>query len=278
MPQTDYERIRGAIEYIAAHFEEQPRVEDVARSAHLSPYHFSRVFRQWAGVTPKQFLQHVTVEHAKKLLADARPVLDAVHASGLSGPGRLHDHLVTVDAVSPGEYKQRGEGIEIRYGRHETLYGSCLVGVTDRGICYLSFVDSQQPDAGVSDLQRRWSRATVREDTDSTRGVAERIGRGHQPDGPPAPVLLRGTNFQIKVWQAMLAIPPGAAACYGDIADMIGQPTATRAVGSAVGANPIAYLIPCHRVLRKSGHLGGYRWGEERKLAMLGLEAAAANA
>jgi AraC family transcriptional regulator, regulatory protein of adaptative response / methylated-DNA-[protein]-cysteine methyltransferase len=277
MPETDYERIRGAIEYVAANFGEQPSVSDVARSVHLSPYHFSRLFRQWAGVTPKQFLQHLTVDYAKKLLTDSRAVLDVAHASGLSGPGRLHDHLVTVDAVSPGEYKRRGEGVEVRYGLHETLFGSCLVGVTDRGICYLSFADGEAADAGLSDLRRRWPRATVREDATGTREVARHIGCPRRPGDPTATVHLRGTNFQLKVWQALLAIPPGAAVSYGHVGAMIGQPTASRAIGSAVGANPIASLIPCHRVLRKTGGLGGYRWGEGRKVAMLGLEAVAAN-
>ena len=276
MPETDYERIRGAIEYIAVRFGDQPSVDDIARSVHLSPYHFSRVFRRWAGVTPKQFLQHVTADYAKKLLADSRAVLDVAHASGLSGPGRLHDHLVTVDAVSPGEYKRRGEGVDIRYGRHETLFGSCLVGVTDRGICHLSFDDDQTADASLLDLRRRWPRATIREDALSTGGVARRIASVGQDAQPSQRVLLRGTNFQLKVWQALLEIPAGAAASYGDVGEMIGRPTASRAIGTAVGANPVAYLIPCHRVLRKTGGLGGYRWGEGRKLAMLGLEAIAA--
>jgi AraC family transcriptional regulator of adaptative response/methylated-DNA-[protein]-cysteine methyltransferase len=218
----------------------------------------------------------VTADYAKKLLSDSRAVLDVAYASGLSGPGRLHDHLVTVDAVSPGEYKRRGEGVDIRYGRHETLFGSCLVGVTDRGICHLSFDDDPTAEVSLLDLRRRWPRATIREDAQSTCDVARRVASVGQDTQPSQRVLLRGTNFQMKVWQALLAIPAGAAASYGDVGEMIGHPTASRAIGSAVGANPVAYLIPCHRVLRKSGALGGYRWGEGRKVAMLGLEAVAA--
>ena len=274
MPTTDFERIRTAIEYVAAHFGEQPALDDIARSVHLSPYHFARLFRRWAGVSPKQFLQHTTLEYAKGLLAESRTVLDAAYASGLSGPGRLHDHFVTIDAVTPGEFKSRGRGVSISYGVHATPFGDCLIGVTPRGVCRLRFVDPGDAAGAVESLRREWPGATLSEGPAATQPIAERIGEPQAAAAGP-PLLLRGTNFQVKVWQALLAIPPGGAMSYGDVAAGVGYPTASRAVGSAVGANPIAWLIPCHRVLRSSGAIGGYRWGVARKVAMLGWEAAA---
>ncbi|MBT3267763.1 methylated-DNA--[protein]-cysteine S-methyltransferase [Candidatus Poribacteria bacterium] len=276
MPTTDFERIRTAIEYVAAHFSEQPTVDDIAQSVHLSPYHFTRLFRRWAGVSPKQFLQHTTLEYAKGLLAESRTVLDAAYASGLSGPGRLHDHFVTIDAVTPGEYKSGGQGVEISYGIHATPFGDCLIGVTSRGVCRLRFVDPGDAADAVASLHREWPGAALREDPSATRDVADSVGAPQRP-GDGRPMLLRGTNFQVKVWQALVAIPPGAVVSYGDVAAAVGHPTASRAVGTAVGANPVAYFIPCHRVLRNTGGIGGYRWGVGRKVAILGWEATAAS-
>lgn len=277
MPQTDYERVQTAIEYVLTRFSEQPTVDEIARSVHLSPYHFSRLFKRWAGVTPKQFLQHTTLEYAKALLADSRSVLDVAHESGLSGPGRLHDHFVTVDAVTPGEFKSGGRGASVAYGIHETRFGTCLIGSTPRGICRVRFLDAGETTEAVEAFRREWPHALVCEDADATRQVADGIGAsGPHADCPP--LLLRGTNFQLQVWRALLAIPPGRVVSYGDVGALIGRPKASRAVGAAVGANPVASLIPCHRVLRKNGAFGGYRWGVARKVAMLGWEAVSAAA
>lgn len=272
MPPTDYDRIETAIEYVLARFGEQPTVDEIARSVHLSPYHFSRLFKRWAGVTPKQFLQHTTLEYAKELLADSRSVLHAAHESGLSGPGRLHDHFVTVDGVTPGEFKSGGEGASIVYGHHATRFGGCFIATTPRGVCRLSFVSADDESAALEALASAWPLAAIREDVATTRAVADMIGSRLDVSDYPR-LLLRGTNFQVKVWQALLAIPPGCVVCYGDIGESIGQAGASRAVGSAVGANPVAFLIPCHRVLRKTGAFGGYRWGVARKVAMLRWEA-----
>jgi AraC family transcriptional regulator of adaptative response/methylated-DNA-[protein]-cysteine methyltransferase len=271
----DYERIAKAISYLEANYLEQPGLETVARAVHMSEFHFQRVFSRWAGISPKRFLQFLTVEHAKRQLAESKPVLDATFDSGLSSPGRLHDLFVSVEAVTPGEFKSRGEGIEIAYGFHPTPFGQCLIGVTQRGICWLSFHDNGSQRTALRDLGSRWSGAQLEEQAKATGPVVNQIfsnlERGEQS---PLSLLLMGTNFQLKVWNALLRIPRGDVTTYENIGELIGARNSARAIGSAVGDNRIAYLIPCHRVIRKSGMLGGYHWGEPRKRAMLAWEAA----
>ena len=264
-----------AIRYLEGNFQEQPNLDELAAHLGVSPFHFQRVFTRWAGISPKRFLQFLTVEHAKQLLAQSKSVLDAAFESGLSGPGRLHDLFVTVEAVTPGEYKQAGSGVEIVYGRHATPFGDCLLAATERGICALSFLNGGGWDEAVAELAARWPEATLMEDRQTTQALAERIF--YKPAGAdptPLRLLLKGTNFQLKVWEALLRVPPGAVCTYSDIARRIDNPKAARAVGAAVGANALAYLIPCHRVIRQGGLIKDYHWGSARKKAILGWEAA----
>lgn len=270
--QTDYQRVRDAIVYIDKNSSNQPTLEDVAEHVGLSPYHFQRLFRRWAGVSPKRFLQHVTAANAKRLLRDSTPVLDAAFAVGLSSPGRLHDLIVTTEAVTPGEYKSQGEGITIHYGIHETPYGPCLIGATERGICALRFLDEANAQDAIAEIQAEWSRATLVLDQDGTTALAHLIFRESESVSGSLPLLLRGSNFQLKVWEGLLRVPEGCLVSYGDLAERLSVPSAARAVANAVGANPIAYVIPCHRVLRSTGALGGYRWGTDRKLVILERE------
>ena len=271
----DYERIAKAISFLESNYLEQPALEKIAQAVHMSEYHFQRVFSRWAGISPKRFLQFLTVEHAKGQLADAKPVLDTTLDSGLSSPGRLHDLFVSAEAVTPGEFKSRGEGIRIEYGFHSTPFGQCLVGVTPRGVCWLSFHENGSRRTALRDLQSHWRGAQLTEQLKITGPVVNQIfsslGNGKKAS---LSLLLMGTNFQLKVWQALLRILPGEVTTYEKIGQAIGAQNSARAVGSAVGNNRIAYLIPCHRVLRKSGLLGGYHWGEPRKRAMLAWEAA----
>lgn len=269
----DYERVARAIDYLRRNAASQPDLAAAARHLHLSEHHFQRLFTRWAGVSPKRFVQYLTLEHAKTRLASTRGVLDLAGAVGLSGPGRLHELFVTLEAVSPGEYKASGAGLALRYGVHESPFGAALVAITARGICGLHFVDGARE--GIERLRRDWPDAELCKDTAATAPVAERIFRPlSSPPGRPLALLVKGTNFQVKVWRALLELPVGALASYGDLAGRIGASGSARAVGTAVGANSIAWLIPCHRVIRESGALGGYRWGTERKAAMLGWEAA----
>jgi AraC family transcriptional regulator, regulatory protein of adaptative response / methylated-DNA-[protein]-cysteine methyltransferase len=273
----DYQRVETAIRFLEENFRRQPGLEEVARSTGLSEFHFQRLFSRWVGISPKRFLQFLTKEYAKKLLVDSRDVLDVAYAAGLSGPGRLHDLLVSCEAASPGEYKTRGEGMRISYGFHPTPFGRCMIALTDRGICALRFVREAGGEALVSGLRAGWPRAVILEDTQGTRGTAERIFSfppGHTP--APLHIFVRGTNFQIKVWEALLRIPVGRAVTYEDLARHIGMPGASRAVGNAVGANPIPFLIPCHRVIRKAGDFGNYGEGPARKKAILAWEASLA--
>jgi AraC family transcriptional regulator, regulatory protein of adaptative response / methylated-DNA-[protein]-cysteine methyltransferase len=272
---ADYRLVAQAIEYLDERRLEQPSLEEVANRVGASAFHLQRVFTRWAGISPKRFLQYLTLEHAKTLLAESRPVLDAAYGSGLSGPGRLHDLFVTVEAVTPGEYKAQGAGLTIRYGRHSTPFGECLLGVTERGVCALLFLNGDGWERAVADLASRWPGAALEERPDVTGPTAERIFAGTQTDAErPLSLFLKGTNFQIKVWEALLQIPAGAASTYADVARLVDSPKASRAVGNAVASNSIAYLIPCHRVIRSSGAVSSYRWGAPRKRAMLGWEAA----
>lgn len=273
---VDYDRIEKAIRFIQEHAADQPSLDAVAEHVGLSPCHFQRLFKRWAGVSPKRFLQYLTVERAKELLRASSPVLDAAHEVGLSGPGRLHDLFVSVEAVTPGEFKAFGEGLEIRYGFHSSPFGLCLAALTRRGLCALRFVEEGARGPAVAELRKDWKGAELLEDPESTGAVVERIfSRAGTCAQRPLRLLLRGTNFQLRVWEALLRIPEGALVSYRALAGAVGRPKATRAVANAVGANPVAYLIPCHRVLRSSGELGGYRWGTARKGAILGRELAA---
>jgi AraC family transcriptional regulator of adaptative response/methylated-DNA-[protein]-cysteine methyltransferase len=273
----DYARIEQAISYLEEHFLEQPDLAALARQAHLSEFHFQRLFSRWAGISPKRFLQFLTVEHAKGQLAASRAVLDAALDSGLSGPGRLHDLFVSMEAVTPGEFKTAGAGLNIRWGVHPTRFGSCLLAAAERGICGLIFLQPDEQEAALADVKHRWRGAAISENAAFTTPLAARIFAGLGKDDPSRALnlLVSGTNFQIKVWEALLRIPPGAVISYQTLARNVGHPGACRAVGTAVGANPIACLIPCHRVIRETGALGGYRWGTRRKRAMLAWESAA---
>ena len=270
----DYSRIAQAIHYIEANAHRQPDLKELAAHVGLSEYHFQRLFTRWAGLSPKRFLQFLTRENAKALLTNAGNMLDATYASGLSSPGRLHDLFVQTEAVTPGEYKSRGAGVEIFYGFHPTPFGECLLALTGRGICFLAFVDGDRSFA-LQDLRRSWSNATLTEAPSRTAPVVERI---FSPGSVGSLQLhLRGTNFQIKVWEALLTLPPGHVTTYQALAEQVGSPSSARAVGNAVARNPVAYLIPCHRVLQKPGRFGYYRYGTTRKKAILGWEMAREN-
>jgi AraC family transcriptional regulator of adaptative response/methylated-DNA-[protein]-cysteine methyltransferase len=271
----DYTRIERAILYLEENFRRQPSLTEIARKVNLSEYHFHRLFTRWAGISPKRFLQFLTAEHAMRLLRESADVLDAAYETGLSGAGRLHDLVVNVYAVTPGELKEEGAGIAIRYGVHPSPFGACLVAVTGRGICALSFLSGGRGEEAIVALRNSWPRAALRKNPRETKLVADRI---FDPllwrNLSPLNVIVRGTNFQIKVWEALVRIPPGSALSYGDIAALVGSPGATRAVGSAVARNPVAFLIPCHRVIRGNGDFGNYQSGTARKKAILAWEGA----
>jgi AraC family transcriptional regulator of adaptative response/methylated-DNA-[protein]-cysteine methyltransferase len=271
----DYQRIARAIAYLQRHAAAQPELAEVARQAHLSQHHFQRLFTRWAGVSPKRYLQLLTVESAKARLAASRSVLDLAGEVGLSGGGRLHDLFVTLEAMSPAEARSGGAGLEIGYGVHGTPFGPCVVATTARGVCGLHFLDRGSDVQARERLREDWPHAALAAAPAATRPIAERIFEplAARP-GRPLALLVRGTNFQVQVWRALLALPPGAVATYGDLATAVGRPAAARAVGNAVGANPVAWLIPCHRVIRESGLPSPYRWGTVRKSAMLAWEAA----
>jgi AraC family transcriptional regulator of adaptative response/methylated-DNA-[protein]-cysteine methyltransferase len=268
----DYRRIARAIDYLRAHHEEQPDLAALARHAGLSQHHFQRLFTRWAGVSPKRFLQHLTLEDARRRLAGSRSVLDLSADLGLSGGSRLHDLFVTVEAMTPGEARSGGAGLDIDWGLHDSPFGRALIASTRRGVCALHFVDGGADAAAL--LGADWPAARLRRSEAATRELARRI---FAPlDGPrraPLALLLKGSNFQLQVWRALLRLPPGTLTTYGDLAAALGRPQAARAVGSAVGANRIGWLIPCHRVIRAGGEITGYRWGAARKAAMLGWEA-----
>jgi AraC family transcriptional regulator of adaptative response/methylated-DNA-[protein]-cysteine methyltransferase len=268
----DYLRIEQAIQYLDNHYKDQPSLEEVAANLGLSEFHFQRLFTRWAGISPKRFLQFVTKEHARDLLRDSENLLDTTHQVGLSSLGRLHDLMVSTEAMSPGEYKSRGAGLTIRYGLHPTPFGRCLIGLTERGICHLSFVQTGEGDA-IDALVADWASAKMIEDKRATAPLVGPIFDLSQRGERPLHLYLRGTNFQLKVWEALLDVPAGGVTTYEQVAAQIGKPHALRAVGTAVGHNPIAVLIPCHRVIRKLGEFGNYRYGPARKKAILGWEA-----
>lgn len=274
----DYARVAKALDYVARNYASQPELTEIAEHAGLSEYHFQRLFTRWVGISPKKFLQYVTLTRAKDRLVRSASVLDTALEVGLSGPGRLHDLFITCEAMSPGEYKQRGRGITIRHGFHPSPFGECLIMLTERGICGFAFVVDGKREEALGELASRWAKARLISDPRGTHSTAERtFALGGTNRESPLPLLLSGTPFQIKVWEALLRIPRGGLTTYEGLSLALGYGgRANQAIGQAVGANPIAYLIPCHRVIRKSGLLGGYHWGVERKLAMIGWEAAQA--
>lgn len=269
----DYLRIEQAIQYLEKHANSQPELSEIASAVGLSEYHFQRIFSRWAGISPKRFLQFLTKEGAKELLAQSENLLDTTYEVGLSSLGRLHDLFVATEAVTPGEYKSGGAGVTIRYGLHDTPFGKALIGTTERGICHLGFVGKSEGDA-VDTLVTSWPQAIMIEDFRATAPLVEPIFDLSQRGNKPLRLHLRGTNFQLKVWEALLRIPPGAVTSYEGLAAQAGRPGASRAVGTALGRNPIAVLIPCHRVIRKLGEFGNYRYGSVRKKALVGWEAA----
>jgi AraC family transcriptional regulator, regulatory protein of adaptative response / methylated-DNA-[protein]-cysteine methyltransferase len=275
----DYDIVRRAIAYISERWRAQPEIEQIAHAVGVTPDELHHLFRRWAGLTPKAFMQALTLDHAKTLLRDSASVLDAALDSGLSGPGRLHDLFVTHEAMSPGEWKGGGAGLTLRYGFHPSPFGTAIVIATDRGLSGLAFADHGEEQAALADMTRRWPNATYVQDNDGTAGLADRVfdTKMWRPDQPLRVVLI-GTDFEVRVWETLMRIPMGRATTYSDIANNIGRPKAPRAVGAAVGKNPVCFVVPCHRVIGKSGELTGYHWGLTRKRAMLGWEAGSAAA
>jgi AraC family transcriptional regulator of adaptative response/methylated-DNA-[protein]-cysteine methyltransferase len=273
----DYSRIEQVIYYLEKNASRQPSLSEIAEHIHLSEYHFQRLFTRWVGISPKRFLQFITKEHAKQLLAQSSSILEAAYQVGLSSPGRLHDLFITWEAVTPGEYKLLGEGLTINYGFHPTPFGEILLGSTMRGICNLSFVMPAGRSAALEALHKNWPKAVLVENPAITQPLVARIFRssGNNRDNP-LHLYLSGSNFQLKVWEALLRIPSGNVVSYRDIASYLGAPNASRAVGNALARNPVAVIIPCHRVIHSLGEFGNYHYGEARKVAMLGWEMARA--
>lgn len=264
---SDYDRIAKAIAYITANVTAQPTLDDVAAHVHLSPFHFQRLFSRWAGTTPKRFLQVLTLELGKKLLEESGSLLEVSDRLGLSSSSRLHDHFVQLEAVTPGEYRGKGKDLVIEYGEHDTPFGRLFIAQTPRGVCRAAFTDDADAETQLDILRKTWPLAAYKHSVRNTAGAAAALTSAGKPDRPLS-LHVAGTNFQVAVWRALLRIPSGSAVTYSQIAEAVGSPRAVRAAGTAIGANPIAFLIPCHRVIQQSGALGGYRWGLERKQAM----------
>ncbi len=273
----DYERIGRALAFIAAHVDEQPDLDRIAAEVGMSAFHLQRLFTRWAGVSPKKFLQYLSLGRAKAALIEGSGVLEAAYAGGLSGPGRLHDLFIAHEAVTPGEFKRRGEGLTVSYGWAESPFGDSLIMTTPRGICGLAFAEASERQACFDDMAARWPLARFVEDAAAVRALAPAIFAADGPARERLKLVLYGTPWQIKVWEALLQIPPSMLVSYEHIAGTLRNSRASRAVGTAVGANPISYLIPCHRVIRKSGAISHYHWGRQRKVALIGWEAAAAD-
>jgi AraC family transcriptional regulator of adaptative response/methylated-DNA-[protein]-cysteine methyltransferase len=271
---SDYERIARILHYLDERHSDQPNLATLARRAGLSPFHFHRLFTRWAGITPKDFLQCLTLSHVKRLLREGASVLNAALDSGLSGPGRLHDLCVSLEAASPGECKSGGADWMIRAGFADSPFGTCLVGESRRGVCHLSFVESVSREAGEAAIQQDWPRARIQwDDVAATLLVAPLFRRPEDSETRlPLRAFVRGTDFQVRVWRALLCVSEGTLVSYGRLAAAIGSPAASRAVAAAVSRNPLAFLIPCHRVIRETGALGGYQWGPTRKRAMVAWE------
>lgn len=272
----NYSRIEQAILYLEQNFQHQPELDDVAEKVHLSPFHFQRIFTEWAGISPKRFLQYLTVDYLKDKLEQSKNLTEVAEQAGLSSQSRVYDLFTTLEAVTPQEYKQHGAGIRLEYGIHETPFGLCLIGVTERGICWLSFLRSDEdPRNEIELMKAHWHNSVFHQDQQLTSAFIDKIFHPNsQGKIEKLHVLVKGTNFQLKVWEALLKIPMGEVTTYQNIARSIGSPKSMQAVGSAVGSNHIAYLIPCHRVIRKDGILGEYRWSPTRKKSMIGWEIA----
>lgn len=271
---SDYDRIAEAISFIVSRVNSQPTLQEIAGHLNLSPFHFQRLFCRWAGVTPKRFLQVLTLERAKQLLKESKPLLEVSDSLGLSSGSRLYDHFVHLEAVTPGEYKMGGTGLTIEYAVHETPFGKAFIATTPRGICNFAFLDSMEIDAHLTALHKKWPHAVVHENHQRTLAVIRTMFGGEKKLTQPVSLHVSGTNFQVSVWKALLQIPPATVTSYSQVAAAIGHPGSARAVGLAVGANPVALLIPCHRVIQQSGKLGGYHWGETRKQAIHAWESA----
>ncbi len=272
----NYQRIEQAIRYLEENFQRQPELDEVAKQVHLSPFHFQRIFTEWAGISPKRFLQFLTVGFLKEKLKESKNLMDAAEKAGLSSQSRIYDLFTTLEAVTPQEYKLQGSGIQIHHGFYETTFGLALIGVTERGICWLSFLDTDaEPRIELEKMKTHWHNSVFNEDLEMTGGFINQIFN-RTNSKQPLRVFAKGTNFQIKVWEALLKIPMGRVTTYQTIASSIRSPKAMQAVGSAVGSNHIAYLIPCHRVIRKDGVLGEYRWSAARKKSLIGWEMAKA--
>ncbi len=270
--QMNYNRIAEAIEYIKTNFKEQPNLDAVAEKVHLSPFHFQRLFTDWAGVSPKKFLQYISVEHAKQILKEKQATLfDAAFETGLSGTGRLHDLFIKIEGMTPGEFKNGGENLQINYSYAESPFGNILVASTPKGICYIAFADNEQQ--ALTDLIQHFPKAQLKQMVDLIQQNALYIFTHDWSKLNQIKLHLKGTDFQLKVWEALLKIPMGQLSTYGTIAEEIKNPNASRAVGTAIGCNPVAFLIPCHRVIQSTGTFGGYMWGPTRKTAIIGWEA-----
>jgi len=267
----NYNRIEEAIKFLSENFKEQPSLYDVADNSNVSPFHFQKIFTEWAGISPKKFLQYLTVEELKKELKKTKNLVEAAERVGLSAQSRVYDLFVNIEGVTPNEFKTKGEGIEIEYGIHNTPFGECLIAATERGICSMNFIENNL-DTVLSELQSHWENASIKKNQQQTKIIAETIFDERTKEN--INLLVKGTKFQIKVWEALLKIPFGSVASYQTIANSISNPNAMRAVGTAVGSNPVAYLIPCHRVIRQEAVIGQYRWGSLRKTAIIGWEKA----
>ena len=272
----NYERITHAIEFIQQNFRKQPNLEQIAEEVHLSPFHFQRLFSDWAGVSPKKFLQYLSVQYAKQVLDSSQTTLfETAYKTGLSGTGRLHDLFVKIEGMTPGEYKNKGGNLSINYSFSNSLFGRILIASTHKGICYISFSDNDP--IAFSELEKRFPNARFTQQTDEIQQGAIHFYGQDWSKLNKIKLHLKGTNFQLKVWEALLKIPLGNLSTYGDIAEIIDKPNASRAVGTAIGNNPVAFLIPCHRVIQSTGALGGYMWGTSRKAAIIGWEASRLN-
>ena len=275
----NYLRIEQAIQYLEKNFQHQPELDEVAEKVHLSPFHFQRIFTDWAGISPKRFLQFLTVDFLKEKLQQSKNLVDAAEQAGLSSQSRVYDLFTTLEAVTPLEYKQKGSGIRVEFGMHETQFGLCLIGMTERGICWLSFISTDEdPKFELEKMKEHWHNSVFHQDQELAQSFCNQIfNRGDAKAQSKLHVFVKGTNFQVKVWEALLKIPMGGVTTYQGVAESIQNPKAMQAVGSAVGSNHIAYLIPCHRVIRKDGILGEYRWNSIRKKSIIGWEMAKAN-
>ena len=273
--QIDYQRIEQSIKYIAENFKERPSLDEIAEQVHLSPDHFQKMFSAWAGVSPKKFMQFLSIDFLREKIHEVKSIDQAADLAGLSSQSRVYDLFVKIEAMTPAEYRNMGKGLIIYYGIHPTPFGECLIAKTDRGVCALAFLSPETKEQELELFKKKWALATLVESLEETQSIVRQIF--HQNKKGELSLLLQGTNFQLKVWEALLNVPRGQLTTYGDIAERIDKPKAVRAVGTAVGRNPIAYLIPCHRVIRKEGKLGEYRWGSGRKKAIIGWEMAQQN-